>query len=70
MTDTPLIIDLISKTDGENMKLSEISGFDSLKFVRLIMEIEDVIGRDLERDEIDKLKDLDSLKTILNYIDA
>lgn len=70
LTDTPLIIDLISKTDGENMKLSEISGFDSLKFVRLIMEIEDVIGRDLERDEIDKLKDLDSLKTILNYIDA
>ena len=69
LTDTPLITDLTSRTDGDKVKLSEISGFDSLKFVRLIMEIEDVVGRDLEPDETEKLKDIGSLKSLLNYSD-
>ena len=65
MTDTPIISDIFSKVDTENLRLSDINGFDSLKFVRLIMEIEEKLDRDLEREEIDKLVDTEGLKSLL-----
>jgi acyl carrier protein len=66
VTDTPIISDIFSKVDTENLRLSDINGFDSLKFVRLIMEIEEKLDRDLEREEIDKLVDTEGLKSLLS----
>ena len=43
-----------------------MEGFDSLKFVRLVLEVEEVIERELEKTEVDCLVDVASLKLVLN----
>ena len=66
MSNTPVLNQILSIGIDKNSKLSEIEGFDSLKFVRLILELEEKLDRELEREEIDQLTDLNSIEKILN----
>ena len=66
MNYSPLIKELIDNSFNDHIKFSDMEGFDSLKFVRLVLEVEEVIERELEKTEVDCLVDVASLKLVLN----
>ena len=45
--------------------LSNVDGWDSLKGVRLVLRLEEIIGRELSEDDIDKLQSVDDVDRLL-----
>jgi acyl carrier protein len=45
--------------------LSKIDGWDSLKGVRLVLRLEEIIGRELSEDDIETLQSVDDVDRLL-----
>ena len=45
--------------------LSQVEGWDSLKGVRLVLRLEEIIGRELSEDDIEKLQSVDDIDRLL-----
>ena len=45
--------------------LADIEGWDSLKGVRLVLRLEEIIGRELTEDDIEKLQSVDDVDRLL-----
>jgi len=54
----------ISIPQGEVL-LAEIDGWDSLKGVRLVLRLEDIVGRELSEEDIDKLQSVEDVDRLL-----
>jgi len=63
-----LIAEIVRKsaiTCSENTLLSEIDGWDSLKGVRLVLRIEEMVGRQLTEDDIEQLQRVADVERLL-----
>jgi acyl carrier protein len=45
--------------------LADIDGWDSLKGVRLVLRLEEVVGRELSEDDIEKLQSVEDIDRLL-----
>jgi acyl carrier protein len=45
--------------------LARIEGWDSLKGVRLVLRLEEILGRELTEDDIDKLQSVEDVDRLL-----
>jgi acyl carrier protein len=45
--------------------LAEIDGWDSLKGVRLVLRLEEIVGRELSETDIEKLQSVDDVDRLL-----
>jgi acyl carrier protein len=45
--------------------LAHIEGWDSLKGVRLVLRLEEVVGRELSEDDIEKLQSVEDVDLLL-----
>ena len=45
--------------------LANIDGWDSLKGVRLVLRLEEIVGRELSEDDIDKLQSVSDVDRLL-----
>jgi acyl carrier protein len=50
---------------GDKVLLAQIEGWDSLKGVRLVLRLEEIVGRQLSEDDIDKLQSVDDVDRLL-----
>jgi acyl carrier protein len=48
--------------------LVEIDGWDSLKGVRLVLRLEEIVGRDLSESDIEKLQSVDDVDQLLKAV--
>lgn len=48
--------------------LSKLDGWDSLKGVRLVLRLEEIIGRELSEDDIETLQSVDDVDRLLKAI--
>ena len=49
----------------DDIPLSELSGWDSLKGVRLVLRLEEIVGRQLSEDDIARLQSVRDVERIL-----
>jgi acyl carrier protein len=49
----------------DNVLLSHIDGWDSLKGVRLVLRLEEIVGRELSEDDIEKLQSVEDVDRLL-----
>jgi len=64
-----LIAEIVRKsaiTCSDNTLLSEIDGWDSLKGVRLVLRLEEMVGRQLSEDDIERLQSVADVERLLN----
>jgi acyl carrier protein len=47
------------------MLLADIEGWDSLKGVRLVLRLEELVGRELSEDDIERLQSVDDVDRLL-----
>jgi len=47
------------------MPLAELEGWDSLKGVRLVLRLEEIIGRELSEDDIERLQSVHDVERLL-----
>lgn len=69
MNSRELIASIIRKDTLEcdsNTLLSDISGWDSLKGVRLVLRLEEITGRELSESEIESLQSAGDVDRILS----
>ena len=45
--------------------LAHIDGWDSLKGVRLVLRLEEIVGRELSEDDIEKLQSIEDVDRLL-----
>jgi acyl carrier protein len=50
---------------SDNTLLSSIDGWDSLKGVRLVLRLEEIVGRQLSEGEIEALQSVSDVKRLL-----
>jgi len=50
---------------GGEVLLAEIDGWDSLKGVRLVLRLEEIVGRELSEEDIDKLQSVADVDRLL-----
>ena len=48
-----------------DMLLAHIEGWDSLKGVRLVLRLEEIVGRELSEDDIEKLQSVEDVDRLL-----
>ena len=48
-----------------NVLLADIDGWDSLKGVRLVLRLEEIVGRELSEDDIAKLQSIEDVDRLL-----
>jgi acyl carrier protein len=48
-----------------NVLLAHIEGWDSLKGVRLVLRLEEIVGRELSEDDIAKLQSVEDVDLLL-----
>jgi acyl carrier protein len=48
-----------------DMPLAELEGWDSLKGVRLVLRLEEIIGRELSEDDIERLQSVHDVERLL-----
>jgi acyl carrier protein len=48
--------------------LSQIDGWDSLKGVRLVLRLEEIVGRELSEDDIEKLRSVEDVDRLLRAV--
>lgn len=51
--------------NGEEL-LRDVEGWDSLKGVRLVIRLEEIVGRELSEDELEKLQSVGDVERLLN----
>jgi acyl carrier protein len=49
----------------DNVLLARIEGWDSLKGVRLVLRLEEIVGRELSEDDIEKLQSVEDVDCLL-----
>jgi len=49
----------------DDVLLANIEGWDSLKGVRLVLRLEEIVGRELSEDDIEKLQSVDDVDRLL-----
>ena len=49
----------------ENVPLAQIDGWDSLKGVRLVLRLEEMVGRQLSESDIETLNSIDDVDRLL-----
>jgi acyl carrier protein len=49
----------------DDVLLSHIDGWDSLKGVRLVLRLEEIVGRELSEDDIEKLQSVEDVDRLL-----
>jgi acyl carrier protein len=52
-------------TPSDDLLLAHIEGWDSLKGVRLVLRLEELVGRELSEDDIEKLQSLGDVDRLL-----
>jgi acyl carrier protein len=50
---------------GDEVLLAQIEGWDSLKGVRLVLRLEELLGRELSEDDIEKLQSVEDVDRLL-----
>ena len=50
---------------GDDVLLAQIEGWDSLKGVRLVLRLEEIVGRELSEDDIEKLQSVGDVDRLL-----
>jgi acyl carrier protein len=58
-----LRIDIVIPSD--DLLLANIEGWDSLKGVRLVLRLEEIVGRELSEDDIEKLQSIEDVERLL-----
>lgn len=48
--------------------LAELDGWDSLKGVRLVLRLEEIVGRELSEDDIERLQSVGDVERLLKAI--
>jgi acyl carrier protein len=51
-----------------DMLLAELEGWDSLKGVRLVLRLEEIIGRELSEDDIERLQSVHDVERLLKAV--
>ena len=54
-----------TKSPSSNTVLADIDGWDSLKGVRLVLRLEEIIGRNLSESDIDKIRSVEDIDRLL-----
>jgi acyl carrier protein len=49
----------------DDVLLAQIEGWDSLKGVRLVLRLEEIVGRELSEDDIEKLQSVEDVDRLL-----
>jgi acyl carrier protein len=49
----------------DDVLLADIDGWDSLKGVRLVLRLEEIVGRELSEDDIEKLQSVGDVDRLL-----
>lgn len=49
----------------DNILLADIDGWDSLKGVRLVLRLEEIVGRELSEGDIEKLQSVEDIDRLL-----
>lgn len=52
-------------TSSKEARLADLDGWDSLKGVRLVLRLQEIVGRDLSEDDIAGLQSLADVERIL-----
>ena len=63
-----LIAEVLRTNDlipGGDVLLADIEGWDSLKGVRLVLRLEELVGRELSEDDIEKLQSVEDVDRLL-----
>ncbi|MCC8937332.1 Acyl carrier protein [Bradyrhizobium ivorense] len=50
---------------SHDVPLAELDGWDSLKGVRLVLRLEEIVGRELSEDDIERLQSVGDVDRIL-----
>ena len=50
---------------GDDVLLAQLDGWDSLKGVRLVLRLEEMVGRELSEDDIEKLQSVGDVDRFL-----
>ncbi len=50
---------------SDNVLLAQLDGWDSLKGVRLVLRLEEIVGRELTENDIEKLQSVDDVDRLL-----
>jgi acyl carrier protein len=50
---------------SDNILLADIDGWDSLKGVRLVLRLEEIVGRELLEDDIERLQSVGDIDRLL-----
>jgi acyl carrier protein len=50
---------------SENIALQDIDGWDSLQFVRLVVRIEQLVGRELTEEELERINNFRDVEHLL-----
>ena len=50
---------------GDDVLLTQLDGWDSLKGVRLVLRLEEMVGRELSEDDIEKLQSVGDVDRFL-----
>ena len=64
-----LIAEILRQTSllpTRDIRLADIDGWDSLKGVRLVLRLEELVGRELSEEDIEKLQSLDDVDRLLS----
>ncbi|WP_186294222.1 acyl carrier protein [Bradyrhizobium guangdongense] len=48
--------------------LAELEGWDSLKGVRLVLRLEEIVGRELSEDDIERLQSVSDVERLLKAV--
>ena len=55
-------------TCQDNTLLADIDGWDSLKGVRLVLRLEEIVGRELSEDDIEGLQSVGDVERLLKSV--
>jgi acyl carrier protein len=50
---------------SDSILLGDIDGWDSLKGVRLVLRLEEIVGRELSEDDIERLQSVEDVDRLL-----
>jgi acyl carrier protein len=57
----------VSIPNGD-IPLAELEGWDSLKGVRLVLRLEEIVGRELSEDDIERLQSVNDVERLLKAV--
>ncbi|KYG98543.1 acyl carrier protein [Bradyrhizobium sp. DOA1] len=73
MMQAPELIAEVLRSSGAHIPsgdtpLAELEGWDSLKGVRLVLRLEEIVGRELSEDDIERLQSVGDVERLLKAI--